>query len=91
MCQYPPSHSPSHLPEGSSDLGWLSTALECPSVKHWRKDGVTSRYIWLGNLYAVSTIQDLPTAQWGVHGCGQILVLGGFLPNSEKLCYSYDE
>ena len=86
MCQYPLSHSPSHLPEGSTDLGWLSTAPECLGV-----ETMLAGVFGCWKPYTGLAIQDPPTAQWGVHECGKILLFDGFLVNLENLCYSYDE
>ena len=56
------------------------------------KDDATSKVIQLREtVYRLSESKDPPTAHWGVHGCGQILVFYGFLANSENLYISYDE
>ena len=92
MCQYPLSHSPTHLPEGSSRSGLAARntgGSQCSVAQ--RKRGRADTVIWLCKQIGQSAkSKDPPIAHWGVHACGQIFGFDGFLANSDNLCISND-
>ena len=72
MCQYPPSHSPTNLLEGSSRCGMAAYYTEGPWLD--APEGKWAPVTQLATRSRLLKFKDPPFAHWGVHGWGQIFV-----------------